>query len=278
MLKTILSFCLFCIFTNVCKSQSDKFVLTIDNLPVDHSWYFDTVNDQGKDIGHSSGKKNELYTLSPSILDYCKVIKRSGDTTSFGGQGVVSIVFDISAPIFRKVSYYYNYNVAAGPQILYSFSAADVHVIEVNNMFTADLFADDILGHGLDFSASIQWGPIDGGGIYTTDNYYSLGISDVATHIHIEISKQDLLGIPDKYTKISVPEIYPNPASNMLNIRPSDPQVPLKVMIGDLMGRNIYTYSLHNSDNLYNIDISDIPPGLYWVRAGNRIQKLVIAR
>lgn len=278
MLKTILSFCLFCIFTNVCKSQSDKFVLTIDNLPVDHTWYFDTVNDQGKDIGHSSGKANELYTLSPSVLDYCKVIKRSGDTTSFGGQGVVSIVFDSSARIFRKVSYYYNYNVAAGPQILYSFSAADVQVVESNNVFTADLSADDLPGHALDFGASIQWGPIDGGGIYKNDNYYSLGTSDAATHIHIEISKQHLLGIHDKDTKISVQEIYPNPASSILNILPFDQAVPLKVMIGDLMGRNIRSYSLNTPDNQYTIDISGFSPSLYWVKVQDRILKLVIAR
>jgi hypothetical protein len=71
--------------------------------------------------------------------------------------------------------------------------------------------------------------------------------------------------------------IYPNPAAMTLSIVMPDASVP-NPEIFDMLGRKLISFENSTLDLPLQINISSLPPGIYYLRAGNQMQKFVIKR
>jgi hypothetical protein len=69
-------------------------------------------------------------------------------------------------------------------------------------------------------------------------------------------------------------QVYPNPADNYLNIKTKGPCI---VAIYNTMGMKVRELNIEDS-SVYTLNISDLTPGLYLIKAGNKtgIQKFLI--
>jgi hypothetical protein len=45
-----------------------------------------------------------------------------------------------------------------------------------------------------------------------------------------------------------------------------------------MLGRTIGKYSANSTNDILQMDVSAIPPGIYWLRAGGEMRKFVIQR
>ena len=268
MLKAFIIICGYlCLLTNICRAQHDTFILSITDLPSQDNWNRDTVDAQGKSTGYSGGTTDELYTLSPSIAENFTAVKKAGDTTFFtGSRSRMTVVFDNSLQLFRKIQYDYNNSYPdPGPQVLYSFSAANVTAADEDSVFTADLSGSDVLGHALNFHSFISWGPIDGPGIYSSDDIVSQNTSDLNTHIHFEISRQHLLAVKQRQRGSIM--IFPNPAAGELRIElPDRSKQQRSYELVDLLG--VVRKKGMTISNSFTVDVSNLGQGNYYLRIG----------
>ena len=72
--------------------------------------------------------------------------------------------------------------------------------------------------------------------------------------------------------------IFPNPATNFLNIIVSNTQRGLiRIDIFDLQGRTVYSDIVFcdEDENIFTIDIQNLPQGTYIVKVGEKTQKVV---
>ena len=89
---------------------------------------------------------------------------------------------------------------------------------------------------------------------YETSTYGDWNYSNAVYHI--------LTGIDDEQTKKNI-AVYPNPASETVNIR-VEPGTTLSVQVNDLIGHNAFKSNIPLSGDL-TIDVSDWPKGLYLI-------------
>ncbi|CAN5484532.1 hypothetical protein BH11BAC2_BH11BAC2_17200 [soil metagenome] len=85
------------------------------------------------------------------------------------------------------------------------------------------------------------------------------------------IPVDSLQGIPE-FTKTEI-SLYPNPASNVLNIRSQT--IFEKVIVHDGLGRKML--EINPTNNNFSIELSNFSPGIYFLEAiepsGNRVVK-----
>lgn len=72
-----------------------------------------------------------------------------------------------------------------------------------------------------------------------------------------------LLAIKDDYVFISELNIFPNPTSKFFNINYSGSNAIREISIYNINGQNIITHSFHSYIKTYNIDVSQLTPGIY---------------
>jgi hypothetical protein len=70
--------------------------------------------------------------------------------------------------------------------------------------------------------------------------------------------------------------VRPNPAQDMVTI--SSTSSIGRIEIYDLLGRMVCSASPDRDDQSFNLNVSGIHPGMYWLRTGTKIQKLIIKR
>jgi hypothetical protein len=69
----------------------------------------------------------------------------------------------------------------------------------------------------------------------------------------------------------------PNPASNFVSVATEDVTVK-DIAFFDILGRTMLTHQANNAAENIRFDVSSLPPGIYYLRAGNQMQKFVIQR
>ncbi len=127
-------------------------------------------------------------------------------------------------------------------------------------------------GDRTDWCESIQQ-TSDGGFIvagYSTS--YGDAISDVYL---IKLNGEGTLDIPDNHAS-GMLEVFPNPAKNNLNVKTG---TNARIEIINLSGKVVYNSRVNGTNDLFSIDISGYPKGLYFVRMitedNSRIEKIV---
>jgi len=100
--------------------------------------------------------------------------------------------------------------------------------------------------------------------IYTAVNASAGWLGEVSTEVRaiIDVSPDDVLSVPGLTDKPDI-VIYPNPATDYVNIRFDDRQIT-RVEIWDTTGKLLYTNTAINGD-LLTIPVHDYPAGMYMV-------------
>lgn len=71
-------------------------------------------------------------------------------------------------------------------------------------------------------------------------------------------------------------EIYPNPANTYVTINIIDCEEPYLLFITDKLGQTIKSIPFKSSDEKLLVDLSSLKPGVYFIRIGKSIQKLLV--
>jgi hypothetical protein len=141
-----------------------------------------------------------------------------------------------------------------------------------NDYYAVEKSADGILFETL--------GRVQGGGIPGVQNHYSfLDQNPFARTNYYRIKVVDLNGefIYSDVVKVtegaSSPVIYPDPASDELNIELPEGVTSLVVM--DAMGREVLNAAVPEKTVLFTLDIHVLTKGVYFLKAGNMLRKFV---
>ncbi len=149
----------------------------------------------------------------------------------------------------------------------------DYQVLEDSITVTWNLF--DIDGNLL-ASFTINYdGTIEAAGVYQFDfvivDCANKTINSNTTYsAQLYIDPAIATGVKQINTISSELNIYPNPVKNILTIEGQDIST---VQIMDINGRIIKT--INNNNSIKTIDVSTLTQGIYFVRAGTKVQKLV---
>lgn len=90
----------------------------------------------------------------------------------------------------------------------------------------------------------------------------------------IKFTTEDLTSIIDS-SYFNNLEIYPNPANDILNIKPKFSNNQTEAKIFDILGNNLLSMSLNGIDYVYKFDISKLNPGIYIIQI-NKQRALII--
>jgi hypothetical protein len=104
----------------------------------------------------------------------------------------------------------------------------------------------------------------------TTDGIEIRGSSRLIIYGLNQVSAVEPIIPPGKFI------CMPNPASSVITISGCDNTIK-SVDIYDLLGRKVNDYHFAGESS-FSINISSLPPGIYYLRAGNQMQKFVIQR
>ena len=70
--------------------------------------------------------------------------------------------------------------------------------------------------------------------------------------------------------------IYPNPATDVLNIRIENGQAEQSIEVYSSTMQKVREFSLNQSQNYISVSVSDMDKGMYFVKYANQISKLVV--
>jgi ligand-binding sensor domain-containing protein len=70
--------------------------------------------------------------------------------------------------------------------------------------------------------------------------------------------------------------VYPNPATDVLNIRIENGQAEQSIEVYSSTMQKVREFSLNQSQNYISVSVSDMDKGMYFVKYGNQISKLVV--
>lgn len=81
-------------------------------------------------------------------------------------------------------------------------------------------------------------------------------------------------------TPVSEFNLYPNPASEYIEVRIQDSEVSRNenknVTISNTLGQTVFNSEFNSQHSTLSIDVSQLTPGLYYVKIGNQTQKIII--
>jgi hypothetical protein len=201
----------------------------------------------------------QQFTSAGTIVLVCK----SRDTIKF----MIDTVQNIMGS-FKE--YYSDISTDEGSQHSISFINATVENVGDNvevNMDTAALTSDK-------FSYIYNSITHSSGG--EEDHNSSTYTGSVPTsHVKVILYKHvPLNSIENSINKMLLFRLFPNPASKFITLYSSENNYYQQASIFDLLGNQVLKKDLEN----LQIDVSSLPPGIYYLRAGNQMQKFVIQR
>jgi hypothetical protein len=154
----------------------------------------------------------------------------------------------------------------------YGRSFGNVLVIKTNSSGDT-IWTQTFGGNGNDWGKSIQ--QTDDGGYIIAGSTSSYGDNSDDIYL-IKLNGQGTLDIHNNSTS-GESRIFPNPAKSTLNIKINN---NTKIEIINLNGRIIYNKKVNHKNDLFSIDISGYPKGLYLVRfiseKNSTIEKVII--
>ena len=110
------------------------------------------------------------------------------------------------------------------------------------------------------------------------DSWSGLGYTDSLSSISFSISKTKILAVKSSADSKSLLSLTPQPASDYINIDIFPMYSTDAVFIFDLLGRMVMSNKILPMSSHMQVNVSSLPPGIYYLRAGNQMQKFVIQR
>jgi hypothetical protein len=254
-------------------AQKDTFTFTIKNLPVSDSWTHIDGRDFRGPTSYASGI-DTIWNFSRTFVDvFDSSFYSAGRLLFLKGLegGTLNIKFDKLTEKFDSLAYHQDDR--GGDEISFSLQNTDAleqfqNIIGALNKDSFQSFAFE--EHSFLYIIFNSQPYLD-----HSDSYLSLGVFTDSTIISFSITKQKLLGV--KNLPIEIPfRVFPDPASNAISFQ-FENEAQNKITIFDLLGRNILSQTFQPGETA-TLDISSLTPGIYYVRSGSRMEKLVVAR
>jgi hypothetical protein len=189
--------------------------------------------------------------------------------------GTFAIVSDGSA---LPVELLYFYGEKEGENVLLSWETAT----ELNN----DYFDVEYSLDGINFE---KIGQVQGAGTTIENQSYEFLHNprrDIAVQRFYYRLKQVDFDRKQEYTDIIqitfdieqsvIINVYPNPATDFINIKINETQIGEMVQIIDIQGRILAEFRLEGLSSQYQV--SNFPVGAYFIKIGKEVQKIVIVK
>lgn len=186
------------------------------------------------------------------------------------------------------VSYNLNADFTLNPDSLYSVPSNVIFTNSSNDIINDRMYnqfvnnGNNIKNHTYDFDNSLSRIKTKDGAIrYQTLRNYNITLYDSLLQYNGSICASSTsktlavglsTGVDNSKLEIGEFDIYPNPASNLITVKKDN--IKAVIYIVDLQGKLVRTIDekVHN----VRIDISNLKKSVYYVRVGNKIQKLLI--
>lgn len=210
------------------------------------------VDDNDKIIVQINAGDNAVYFYSLAKLSNSGVVENDYDS-NYG------FLFDLITKNFKTFLSNGSFiNLTDSYSYHDSIHAGDFKLFTLNNQGS---LASNVCGQGeifVDVAPGAEDQAVDA--IMQTDNkFVQLGSSGINKITLIRYLNTVFASKDEITDKVNAPKIFPNPASNSLNIKGGIG----KIQIVDVLGNTIQTFCVTHND--FNIDVSDYPQGFYFI-------------
>ena len=245
---------------------------------------FQTHHDDGRGVTSSTDETklvNREFVESPffqeSLMLDTLVLKSNGNWPSDVG-GTITMIYDSLSSVVDSFNYllFGSFGIQGGSSEELHFNRSQLTVssntfdISLDSLgLTVAKFFYRYYGSGKDGT-----GPSQGSASRDfTGKIYATSRLSVHYYKNIPVSSVNLIS-----SKNSDFTIFPNPASKTLSVvLPAAKNIAF-TEIFDILGRKILSAQNREFVSPMQINISSLPPGIYYLRAGNQMQKFVIQR
>jgi len=282
---------------SVIYAQTDTLMLELKNIPVlpctDFEQYGNPPGHFCDSVKPFSRKLSFYFNSKSSNNDTIIYLRDTSYPTKVNNGNIsetdkLTVVYDTTDRILKTIKLttssvdneeiYLNYLPASESEVTFSM---DIIPMQRNGRILSAFFSGlEILQHNFhydDYSRSNQYSETGSVVGYNGSTDTSTEAITDSSSISINLSTMALLGVNS--TPILHEEnlsIYPNPASNAIWVNISNQEKFIEFC--DVLGREWHIPTISKTDSQWNFDISSLPPGIYYLRAGNQMQKFVIQR
>ena len=247
----------------------------IDSVHVEMKDIF--VNKDVHDNGGGGGPQSAYDTYDSSLMNLSRTYlfsNASGVADSFllDGHGSMYLVFDSITNVVDTFNYF-----VLGNSDEESFAFSKGELGEDLNKLEISLDQDALISSRFYYLKSDQYN-YSGGGIHRSSTHFRRTVPTsyftVTFYKHATIS---LVGANS--TANNDFTINPNPTNKKISISlPKDQISELEVRVFDVLGKEVSIIHISHSTFPLDLDVSSLPPGIYYLRAGNQMEKFVIQR
>lgn len=259
-------------------AQIDSVMIEIKSIPTRHSWDYTNYNNiNGSE--HSTGSDTTRYGITQRAFLFDS-LSRSADTIFYyqrnRGGASLTIVYDNIQSQFRYLRFNYSNIGYLGLGDGFGISLSNVSVIETASAFELALFGSELSSHNFSFGA--HHGDMAAPMSPHIDSWNSLGYTDSLSSISILMTKTTILAVHPSPQAKGLVTLTPQPASRFINVDFPLTYSIAAITIFDLLGRIVMSDPISPGTQHMRLDASSLPPGIYYLRAGNQMQKFVIQR
>jgi energy-converting hydrogenase Eha subunit F len=143
---------------------------------------------------------------------------------------------------------------------------------------THDFLPDEEIARGKDYHFTISFMSKEKG--FFKDSIYTLDSCRVTNTFAVSAFVSDVNSIEEPLSEYP---ISPKPASDYIELVPPLEKRGLggvlpPIQIIDIFGNNVLSVETRHALSLQRIDVSSLPPGMYFVRIGEKVGKFVVVR
>jgi hypothetical protein len=237
--------------------------------------------------GNSRSTSHDTDTFKrPYIVGYCQV---KGDTLTLAYDSLsmtydtlseatsyIQIIFDPTTTNRVNTLFLYDHRYTdyySNPSSE-EFRLDSVQFIEDGNTYSIELIGEKIDEAHFTCSQSYTTRGTHGSTETNTIEYENY---IPPTKVSVTFFKTKVQTVPiNRQQSFTITHIYPNPASNILTISSADQVQNFEFY--DLLGRHLQVPVISEAGAEFSFNTSSLSAGIYWLRAGNEMQKFVIAR
>ena len=274
-------------------AQTDTLTIELKNIPVKRcSTSYDYFQPS-----HGGCDSTRLFSFKQSFYLDSIATNRGGDTimffhnTSFSkykfAREELLISYNIAESIFRTLTFvadtvHYDsfYSLSSDDASGIAFSVDSVPVLRNGRVLSASFRGSKILQHNFFFQDYFEyWSDFHTGFPHAYQGTFDSSVAPIndSSIISINLSTTSLLGVnPAPILSEENLIIYPTPASNAISFNLNSNEKFIEFY--DLLGRELHVPLINKTESLWNVDVSFLHPGIYYLRAGNQMQKFVIQR
>ncbi len=194
----------------------------------------------------------------------------------FGGLKKIRLIYDSLTN--QLISFQYDYVFASlqDANDSESFRLTNTALISFDSTLEINLDRQGLVSQNFTYH-KVRFGMYSGGGRIQETYTYSSTIT--SSHLSIVFYKHiPVSSVNSQLTEENRIQVFPNPSSKTLSVVLVGPNSKTSIDVFDILGGKLFSNEYIKSDSPCDVDVSSLPSGIYYLRAGNQMQKFVIHR